>query len=367
MTPFLKKLLKLNWILLILMIALSIFGVFAIYSATWMMPGKIFWKLQAAYFGIALIIFFVTAMVDYRWVRWGALPIYLISVVCLVATLVLGRKVYGAKSWIQIGPINFQPSMVAVIACILVVALFLSEFRKMHPFLRIILCGAIVGAPMLLVLIQPDLGAVIVYLPILLGMWFIANIPLRYLVAILLLVIAMIPLVTYFGLKEYQRARITTFLNPNVDPLGDAWTINRSMDAIGSGGWSGKGFKSADSLNELGLLPSTIVHNDFIFSVIGEQHGFVGGCVLLGSFAVLLLTGLYIIYHAADELGKLIGVGVVMLIFTHIFMNTGMTISLTPITGLPLPLISYGGSFVLVVVFGLGLLQSIWIHRRQLR
>jgi len=266
-----------------------------------------------------------------------------------------------------IGPINFQPSMVAIIGGIMVLALFLSEFRKMHPFFRIMLCGAIVGAPMLLILIEPALGAVLVWVSVILGMWFVANIPLRYLAAILLIAIAMIPIVTNFGLKEYQRARITTFLNPDLDPLGDGWTINQSMIAIGSGGWGGKGFKSPNSLNELGFLPTTIVHNDVIFAVIGEQHGFVGGCLLLGTFATLLLTGLYIILNAADEFGKLLGAGIVMMIFTHVFMNIGMTISLTPITGLPLPLISYGGSFAIVVVFGLGLLQSIWIHRRQIR
>ncbi|MEO8206213.1 MAG: rod shape-determining protein RodA [Chthoniobacterales bacterium] len=366
MTPLLRKILGLNWILLGLMVALSLFGVFAIYSATWM-RGQNFWKMQALYLCLGIVVFLVTALVDYRWIRWGALPIYLMSIVSLVATLLFGKKVYGARCWLEIGPINFQPSMVAIIAGIMVLAIFLSEFRKMHPFFRIMLCGAIVGAPMLLILVEPDLGAVLVWLPVLLGMWFLANIPMRYLVAILLIGVAMMPLIANFGLKDYQRARITTFLNPDLDPLGNGWNINQSMIAIGAGGWSGKGFKAPNSRNELGYLPSTIVHNDFVFSVIGEQHGFIGGCLLLGTFALLLVTGLYVALNAADELGRLIAVGIVLLIFTHIIMNIGMTISLTPITGLPLPLISYGGSFVLVVIFGLGLLQSIWIHRRQAR
>ncbi|MCX7869423.1 MAG: FtsW/RodA/SpoVE family cell cycle protein, partial [Terrimicrobiaceae bacterium] len=126
----------------------------------------------------------------------------------------------------------------------------------------------------------------------------------------------------------------------------------------------GKGFKAPNTLNELGFLPSTIVHNDFIFSVLGEQHGFVGGIALLAALALLCLTGLYIAMKAHDDLGRMIATGVVMLLFTHSFMNIGMTISVTPITGLPLPLISYGGSFLMITMISLGLLQSVWVHRR---
>jgi len=154
---------------------------------------------------------------------------------------------------------------------------------------------------------------------------------------------------------------------PEADPQGDGWNITQSLIAIGSGGFSGKGFKAQNTQLELGFLPSTIVHNDFIFSVLGEQHGFIGGVALIGAFALLFVLILQIAMEAGDDLGRLVAVGFAMLLFTHVFMNIGMTISVTPITGLPLPLISYGGSFVMITLFGFGLLQSIWIHRRSAR
>jgi rod shape determining protein RodA len=176
-----------------------------------------------------------------------------------------------------------------------------------------------------------------------------------------------VPLVINFALKPYQYARITSFVDPYLDPQGNGWNIIQSLTAIGSGGFSGKGFKASNTLNELGFLPTTIKHNDFIFAVLGEQHGFLGGILLIAALGLLLLTGLYIAMKAEDGLGQLLAVGIVMLIFTFTFLNIGMTISITPITGLPLPLISYGGSFLMMILFGLGILQSIWIHRKTVR
>jgi rod shape determining protein RodA len=146
--------------------------------------------------------------------------------------------------------------------------------------------------------------------------------------------------------------------------LGAGWTINQSLIAIGSGGFYGKGFAAPNTQVQLGFLPATIVHNDFIFAAIGEQLGFVGTIALVSAFGVLLLTGLLIAASATDDLGRLASVAIVTLLFTHVFMNIGMTISITPITGVPLPLISYGGSFLVLVMFALGVLESIWIHRR---
>jgi rod shape determining protein RodA len=176
--------------------------------------------------------------------------------------------------------------------------------------------------------------------------------------------VAMMPVVVNFGLKPYQKDRILIFLDPSLDPQGAGWTINQSLNAIGSAGFWGKGFKAPNTLNELGYLPSTIVHTDFIYSVFGEQHGFLGAILLISAFTLLLLCGLYVATQAQDQLGRLLAVGIVMLLFTHTFMNIGMTVAVTPITGLPLPLVSYGGSFLLITMACLGLLQSIWIHRK---
>ena len=273
-------------------------------------------------------------------------------------------KVYGARSWLHLGPINFQPAQLAVVAGIMVLALFLSQFRQMHPTLRLLLCGAIAGAPCLLILMQPDLGEVIIWVPVMFALLFVAGLPLRYLVCIILIAIAFIPIAINFGFKPYQQQRITAFTHPDIDQQGSAWAINQSLIAIGSGGWSGKGFKAPNTQIELGFLPATAVHNDYIFSAVGEQWGFVGGIFLIGAFALLLLTCLFVAFFAGDQLGLLLVIGVTALIFTHIFQNVGMTIAMMPITGVPLPLISYSGSFVLMIMFGLGIVNSVWVHRK---
>ena len=367
MTPLLRKLLGLNWLLLVNMLALAIFGVIAIYSATYMRDDSVaseFWRKQADWVAIGFLAFMVTSLIDYRWIRWGALPMYLAGLFFLILTKFIGHKVYGSRSWLHLGPVNFQPAQLAVIAGIMVLALFLSQFRDMHPMLRLLLSGAIAAAPCLLILMQPDLGETIIWAPVLLALLFVGGIPLRYLICVILIAAAFIPIVLNLGLKEYQKARITAFLDPEIDKQGAAWAINQSLIAVGSGGWSGKGFKAPNTQIELGFLPATAVHNDYIFSAIGEQWGFVGGMLLLGAFALLILTCLFVAFFAADQLGLLLVVGIAALIFTHVFQNIGMTISLLPITGVPLPLISYSGSFVLMIMFGLGIVNSVWVHRK---
>ena len=368
MTPFLRKLLGLNWLLLFTMLGLAVFGVVAIYSATYMREDAVtadFWRKQANWVLVGFFAFMIVSLIDYRWIRWGALPMYLAGLFFLILTKFIGTKVYGARSWLHLGPINFQPAQLAIIAGIMVLALFLSQFRDMHPMLRLLLCGAIAAAPCLLILLQPDLGEVIIWIPVLLALLFAAGLPLRYLICIVLLGVAAIPLAIHLGLKPYQQQRITAFINPDIDKQGASWAINQSLIAIGSGGWAGKGFKAPNTQIELGFLPATAVHNDYIFSAIGEQWGFVGGIFLLGAFALLLLTCLFVAFFASDQFGLLLVIGITALIFTGIFQNVGMTIAMLPITGVPLPLISYSGSFVLMIMFGLGIVNSVWVHRHE--
>jgi rod shape determining protein RodA len=366
MTPFLRKFFGINWLLFVLMIGLACFGVVAIYSVTYMREdlASSFWSKQAMWVAVGAVTFFIVSLVDYRWIKWGALPMYLAGLGFLLLTRFIGSKVYGAKSWLRIGHFNFQPAQLAVVAGIMVLALVLSQFRNLHPMLRLMFCGVIVGAPCLLILLQPDLGEVIIWVPIVFAMLYIGGLPLRYLISMMLIGIAFLPLVVFFGLKHFQKARITAFLDPDIDPQGAAWAINQSMIAIGSGGWAGKGFKAPNTQVELGFLPSTAVHNDYIFAGIAEQWGFLGGIALLCAFALMLLTCLYIAFNSSDDLGLLVTVGISALIFTHLFQNVGMTVALLPITGVPLPLISYSGSFVLVVMFGLGIINSVWVHRK---
>ena len=366
MHPLLRHFLRMNWPLFFLMVVMLVYGLYAIHSATWMRD-QAFAKSQLIWIVICMPMFFIVSLIDYRWVRFGAIPLYVVSILGLIATMFIGEKRYGARSWLDLGPMSFQPSQLAIIGGILTLSLFLSNTRAMPAILRILGCGAIVGAPWLMILIQPDLGSCIVWVPVLLGMMFVGHIPKRWLILILVIGLALVPLVVHFGLKPYQYSRITTFLDPEADPLGDGWNITQSLVAIGSGGWAGKGYKSPNSLNALGFLPHTIVHNDFIFSVMGEQHGFLGSVILISGLALLFLIMLGISINAEDDLGRLLAVGITLLLFTHTFMNLGMTISLTPITGLPLPLISYGGSFVMITLLSFAILQSIWIYRRSPR
>src|ERR687887_1095845 len=204
MTPFLRKLLGQNWLLLLIMLALAVFGVIAIYSATSSRSDPYaadFWRKQANWVAVGVFAFMVTSLVHYRWIRWGALPMYMAGILFLILTKFMGTKVYGARSWLHLGPINFQPAQLAVIAGVMVLALFLSQFRQMHPMLRLILCAAIAGAPCLLILMQPDLGEVIIWGPVLMALLFAAGLPLRYLICIILIAVAFIPIAINFGLK----------------------------------------------------------------------------------------------------------------------------------------------------------------------
>ncbi len=207
MTPFLRKLLGQNWLIVVNMLALAIFGVIAIYSATYMRQDPVaaeFWRKQANWVAVGFFAFMIVSLIDYRWIKWGALPMYLAGLFFLILTRFIGSKVYGARSWLHLGPINFQPAQLAVVAGIMVLALFLSQFRQMHPMLRLLLCGAIVGAPCLLILMQPDLGECMIWGPVLLALLFVGGIPLRYLICVVLIAVAFIP-VAYVGLKPYQQ------------------------------------------------------------------------------------------------------------------------------------------------------------------
>src|ERR1700738_463227 len=374
MDTFLRKLFGLNWLLVTLAIGLSIFGVMAVYSATYMREEVYLtemWRRQIVWLAIGVVIFFVTALIDYRRLLNNVvvpLILYLSGLGFLVLTHFIGRTTYGAKSWLEIGPINFQPAQLAVISTLLLLAWLLANTENwvgLWPTVgRILSCGAIIAPPWILILIQPDLGECLVWIPAVLALLYVGRVPKRYLLVLIIVAIAVIPVIANFGLKPYQRERLTTFLNPDYDPQGAGWTINQSLIAIGSGGFYGKGFTAPNTQVQLGFLPSTIVHTDFIFAAIGEQLGFVETITLVAAFGALLLTGLLIAASATDDLGRLSAVGIITLIFTHVYMNIGMTISITPISGVPLPMISYGGSFLVLVLFALGVLESIWIHRK---
>ena len=366
----------LHWPSLFLMTGLCAFGVMVIYSATHTSESADLRNAavqQAAWVGLGLVCFFLLSFSDYhRWVAQGWLW-FAVGLLLLLLVLVFGREVNGAKSWIRLGPVGFQPAEVMKLAFLAgACALLVSLRERMEQFRTVLALVGLALIPVILILRQPDLGSAAVFMPMCFGLLFAGGTRLRYLLipagAGLAAVLAIYIYVGQMGkelpfLKTYQNNRIRTFFDPNLDPLGAGWTIRQSIIAIGSGGVSGKGYLRGDQ-NLYGFLPKNIAYNDFIFSVLGEEWGFFGGSALILGQAGLLLCIAWIGWHAPDFPGRLLAGGILGMLFTHFFINVGMTIKVVPITGIPLPFVSYGGTFLAVCMAAMGLMQSIWRQRQ---
>lgn len=358
---------RLDWLLVLAMVALAVVSVCFIYSASYRGPGQPmpdFYKMQMVWFGIGLVLFLAVALVDYRLIcQWSAVW-YVLAIALLLLVLFAGTRVHGSRSWLGWGGLGIQPAEYAKLAVIVMVSYYLFHCTP-DTRRRWTTVGAglvLMGAPLVLILAQPDLGSAMVLVPIGFGLLFVAGARVKHLVLVMVLGLALMP-VAWTQLKDYQKARLKVFLDPNKDPLGWGWNLNQSLIAVGSGGLTGKGYLQGTQ-NALGYLPRTVSPNDFLFSVIAEEMGYVGSLCVVGVYGVILFAGLRIAANARDRLGMLLATGVVAMLFFHVFINVGMTIGLLPITGLPLPLLSYGGSFVLATMTALGLLQNVWIHRR---
>ncbi len=309
--------------------------------------------------------FFVLAVAaDYRRVGEAAWVAYAACLLLLVLVLVMGKKVYGAYRWLNLFGIQIQPSEFAKLGTILALARYLSEPGRdlTHPR-ALFMALLITAVPYMLIFLQPDLGTASTLLPVAFAMMFVAGVPLRYLLLLAGLgALAAVP--GWFVLGDYQRERVLVFFDPGRDPLGSGWNSIQSSIAVGSGGWWGKGFMNGTQ-NILGFLPRTVAPTDFIFSVMAEETGFVGSSLLLLLFAGLLGGCARAAHVARDEMGRLLAAGVATLLFCHVFVNLAMTVGLVPITGLPLPLISYGGSFMMCTMAALGLVQSVYARRMR--
>jgi len=356
-----------NWILFTAMIALALAGILFINGASYMHLEERYWQKQTLWVVLGLIAFMGASLVDYRLLKWLALPLYIFSVIMVALThSPLGKEINGAKCWIPIPGVGlFQPSQLAVISGVLLVALFISKYPQIHPFFRLVVTGAIVAPPMFLTLIQPDNGMTLVWVPVIMSILWLGGIPKRWIILVILIGLTLLPPAICFGLKPHARARMVTFQDPDIDPQGIGYSLNQCMIAIGSGGFGGKGFKAPDTQLELKMIPPDEAHTDFIFATIGEQWGYFGGIAVIGGFTVLIISCLLTARQASDGFGMLLCIGFTAQIFFHVYQNIGMTIALMPITGLPLPLISYGGTFVLMIMFALGLVNSVWVHRKE--
>lgn len=323
-----------------------------------------FWKRHLIYMGIGLAFWIALSFIDYRWFGPASAVLYPVSILLLVYVLVYGVKYFGARSWIEFGPVNFQPAEIAKLAVVLACAWILSmKGVDVNHFLWMLLLLAVVALPFILIKMQPDLGTALILIPVVGFTAFAARLKWRYLIILGAIALIILP-AAYFSLKDYQRDRIMVFLDPERDPQNRGWNQLQAEMAIGSGGFTGKGFMQSTQ-NPMGYLPQTVSNSDFIFPVIAEETGFIGSLFVVLMFMLLLFSVLRTALLAADDFGRYLCVGVATVIFFHSVINIGMSIRLTPVTGLPLPLISYGGTFLVAMLVYLGIVHSIYVHREK--
>lgn len=358
---------RMDWSMVFAVGALLVAGVLFIFSASYRgedLPVASFYEKQVvwAVLGIGLLV--MCTVVDYHRFRDAAWWMYVVGVVLLVLVLVMGKKVYGAYRWLSFFGVQVQPSEFGKLATLLVLARFLSRpGRDLTDPKVVFQVLTIIGIPFLLIVKEPALGTAGMLVPVAFLMMYAAGVPFRYLAILALIGILLMPL-GWFVLDDYQKDRILVFFDPGRDPLGAGWNKIQSEIAVGSGGFAGKGYLKGTQ-NVLGFLPRTVAPTDFIYSVIAEEMGFVGSLGLLGLYALLLWAGVRAALASRDKLGRMLAVGVTSLLFCHVFVNMAMTIGLLPITGLPLPLISYGGSFMMSTMIGLGVVQSVYVRRYE--
>ncbi|MBQ1460853.1 MAG: rod shape-determining protein RodA [Selenomonas sp.] len=300
---------------------------------------------------------------DYKMLQGYGNKLYIFNLIMLLAVMLVGQSALGAQRWISIGPISIQPSEFSKLIMIVSLAGMLEEkVGKLNTLEELIPVAAYVGLPFLLVLKQPDLGTSLVFMAIFFGMVFVCGIRLRLLGGIFAAGIAMMPLLWHF-LKDYQKMRIMVFMDPNVDPLGSGYHIIQSKIAIGSGMLWGKGlFEGTQS--QLNFLPEN--HTDFIFAVVGEELGFIGVVCLLLLYMVVLWRGIQIAKDASDMFGRLLAVGITSMLAFHVLVNVGMTLGIMPVTGIPLPLMSYGVSSLTTNIMAVAILINIQLRKKKL-
>ena len=365
--------------LVLTMYGLLIFGIYAIESAARHLDGGgvLFSEKQKNWIVIGSVVYFVTALVDYRWIRWLALPIYVVSLVCMGMVMGSDEEVHQ----LRLGSIIFQPAQLGVASGVLMLSWLLQDLPRLHrifglPIVRIGIIILLSGLPFLMVMKMGDMGSALVWIPVAIVALLIGGVPFRYLSLMTLLCVGVVPVIYLMVLpmvSERGPERIKLYLDmlqdEPVDIAGAAYAPYYVSMAVGKAGWSGIGWNAPSergSLHAKRYIPWKTAHNDFIFSVLAEEQGFRGSLLLLTAFALLLIQSLFISFYSRDLTGRLVVACVVAFFFAHIFENIGMCVLIMPITGIPLPLISYSGTFVVMCMFMLGLVQSVWIHRNAM-
>jgi rod shape determining protein RodA len=355
-----QKLLNIHWFFVLLAATVAAVGIAMLYSAA---NGNLqpWASRQAVRFGFGVMVMLTVALIDIRiWLKF-AYAFYALSLVLLVMVEVMGFIGMGAQRWIDLGYFNLQPSELMKIALVLALARYFHGLgmedigrptRLLLPILMILL-------PAALVMRQPDLGTALMLVMAGGGMFFIAGVRLWKFGVIIALGLAALPVGWQF-LHDYQKQRILTFLDPEADPLGAGYHIIQSKIALGSGGLSGKGFMQGTQ-GHLRFLPE--MQTDFIFTMLAEEFGMIGGLGLIGLYTLLLVYCIAISMRSYSHFGRLVGMGVAITFFLYVFINIAMVMGLIPVVGVPLPLISYGGTAMMTLLIGFGLLMGVWVHR----
>jgi len=353
-----------DWALVGIALSLAAIGILNLYSVTSygeLGPGTPFYLRQLMWLLIGIGIMMVVAFIDYHSYADLAYMAYGIALVLLVAVLAIGSVTSGAQRWVRIGSISLQPSEFVKICLILALAKFFhrSPGREGYSLRSLPIPFALVFLPVGLILKQPDLGTAIILLLVFCSILVFVRVQWSSLITLGLGGAALVPILWQF-LKEYQKRRIVTFFNPDLDPLGAGYHLIQSKIAVGSGGILGKGFTNGTQC-KLGFLPEQ--QTDFIFSALGEEWGLLGALVVVGLYAALIIWGLRICVEAKDRFGAILSFGVVAMLFWHSFINMGMVLGIMPVVGIPLPMLSYGGSFMLSTLIGVGWLLNVSMRR----
>lgn len=353
--------------LCMVILALNVIGLINLYSATHGVhltaTANLFWK-QLFWLTVGWTIFFSLTFFDYKFFERIAWVLYALNVGALVLVDVMGKISLGGQRWLDLGFFQYQPSETMKICVIMVLARFFARRESKEPlgFVQLLIPGIVVGVPFVLTAIQPDLGTAGIMILIATTMIFFARVRASILITALVIGAVAAPLIWNFGLKDYQKNRVLTFITPGRDPRGTGYNSIQSKIAVGSGKIFGKGFRKGTQ-SQLEFLPER--HTDFIFSVLSEEHGFVGSVTTLGLFALIYSMAIKAGSQARDKFGAFMVVGVLGYLFWHVLINMGMVIGLFPIVGVPLPLLSYGGSIMMSTMACLGLLSSV-AYRRYL-
>ncbi|HEY6307240.1 MAG TPA: rod shape-determining protein RodA [Candidatus Angelobacter sp.] len=351
-----------DWVLLIFVLLICVLGVVEIYSTTYgtkfagAQVKQIYWILA----GLALM--FIVSLLNYHILLENSLWFYGAAILALLAVTFFGRKYLGAKRWIQLpGGQHFQPSEWVKLVLIVALARYFSEENdRGASLLDVVKAGAIAAVPMLLVLRQPDLGTALTYVPVAVMALFLGGIKFRHAAVILLVAGVLAPAVWHYGLKPYQKDRLTSFLHPDADSQSSGYQLEQSKIAVGSGGIWGKGVLKGSQTQGL-FLPEP--HTDFIFAAWSEEHGFVGALALLLLYLLVLMRLIHNAQTASDRAGGFVVMGVVAILLFHVLVNAGMVVGFMPVTGIPLPLMSYGGSSLLFMFLALGIVMNIRMRR----